>query len=105
MAVSLKRTGNWFSRSLDNVSVMALLRVGSSGSEVRRLQEMLQRAGFDPGGVDGSFGRNTEAAVERFQAARGLQVDGVVGDRTLAALDGVSSFDPGSTTTGAQTTA
>lgn len=73
------------------------LRIGSSGSDVRRLQEQLLAAGFDPGGVDGTFGRGTKAAVERFQRARGLGVDGVVGQQTLDALDGVSSFEPGPT--------
>ncbi len=82
---------------------MALLRIGSSGSEVRRLQQQLQQAGFDPGGVDGTFGQNTKRAVERFQAARGLQVDGVVGSHTLDALAGISSFDPGTTTTATTT--
>ncbi|MBL8956031.1 MAG: peptidoglycan-binding protein, partial [Myxococcaceae bacterium] len=77
----------------------------SSGSEVRRLQQQLAEAGFDPGGVDGQFGRNTQSAVLQFQRARGLQIDGVVGSQTLDALAGISSFDGGSTTPGSQTTA
>ncbi len=69
-----------------------LLR-GDKGSQVSVLQQMLAKAGFDPGGVDGDFGPKTQAAVRRFQAARGLQVDGVVGNQTMAALNG-SSFTP-----------
>ncbi|HEY9723896.1 MAG TPA: peptidoglycan-binding protein [Oscillatoriaceae cyanobacterium] len=64
----------------------ALLTQGASGSNVRTIQQELQSAGFSPGGVDGIFGPNTANAVRAFQRARGLQVDGVVGPQTEAAL-------------------
>ena len=53
---------------------------------VRRIQQALKDKGFDPGEVDGIWGRNTIAAVKQFQAQQGLAVDGVVGPRTTAAL-------------------
>ena len=43
------------------------------------LQRRLRAVGVDPGPVDGRFGPLTEAAVRRFQSARGLAVDGVAG--------------------------
>lgn len=43
--------------------------------------------------VDGYFGRQTEAAVEDFQDQRGLQVDGIVGPQTWAALLGEAAGD------------
>jgi lysozyme len=62
------------------------LRQGSRGEHVRRLQQAMARAGFDPGPVDGEFGPKTSAAVRAFQQAKGLQADGIVGPRTWAAL-------------------
>jgi peptidoglycan hydrolase-like protein with peptidoglycan-binding domain len=58
----------------------------SKGQAVKRLQERLRHLGFDPGPIDGSFGGRTEQAVKAFQAQRGLEVDGIVGPGTWAAL-------------------
>jgi peptidoglycan hydrolase-like protein with peptidoglycan-binding domain len=59
---------------------------GTAGSTVRVLQRRLARAGDAPGPIDGRYGPLTERAVERFQAAHGLAVDGIAGPRTWAAL-------------------
>jgi peptidoglycan hydrolase-like protein with peptidoglycan-binding domain len=53
---------------------------------VRALQRRLRRAGYPPGAIDGRYGPVTENAVKRFQAARGLVVDGVAGPQTLGRL-------------------
>lgn len=55
-------------------------------SETRKIQAALKRAGFNPGPVDGRFGPRTVRAVEGFQAARGLGVDGIVGRQTWRRL-------------------
>ncbi|MBM4777524.1 MAG: peptidoglycan-binding protein [Archangiaceae bacterium] len=65
---------------------MSTLSVGSRGDSVRRLQDTLRQAGFNPGATDGSFGPKTKAAVEKYQQARRLDVDGVVGTKTMQAL-------------------
>jgi len=63
-----------------------IMRRGNHGWDVAALQFMLRRRGYDPGGVDGGFGRGTLTAVKRLQTARGLHVDGRVGHQTLRAL-------------------
>lgn len=69
-----------------------MLRTGSSGDDVKELQQRLQAAGYDPGPIDGAFGPKTDAAVRALQKASGADVDGVVGPQTLAKLiDAVSA--------------
>jgi len=72
---------------------MPVLKLGSSGPDVKALQQRLKDLGFDPNGIDGNFGSGTEKAVRAFQQANGLGVDGKVGPSTSAALqlDGVSA--------------
>jgi peptidoglycan hydrolase-like protein with peptidoglycan-binding domain len=83
---------------------MPLLKRGSRGEDVRRLQEALKRLGFDPGPIDGIFGPKTEAAVKAFQKKYGLVVDGIVGPQTWAKINELlnsrSSSSTGSGTTG-----
>ena len=53
---------------------------------VRRVQERLAAAGFDPGPVDGAMGPRTRAALRAFQEARGLDPTGEPDGPTLAEL-------------------
>ena len=64
------------------------LRHGCAGEDVRLMQELLLRLGYDLGawGCDGEFGDCTELAVRRFQVDCALTADGVCGTRTLEAL-------------------
>ena len=65
------------------------IRRGNKGADVIECQTMLTRLGYDIGktGIDGDFGRATEAAVRSFQSDNGLVIDGVVGVMTWDALD------------------
>ncbi|GAB2848266.1 serine/threonine-protein kinase [Streptomyces deserti] len=65
-------------------------RQGHSGHRVLQVQCMLTERGYNVGstGVDGDFGPGTEAAVRSFQADKGLDADGIVGQETWAALRG-----------------
>lgn len=64
----------------------AVLKMGSSGSQVRTLQTKLNNWGYNAGKVDGIFGSSTREAVKRFQRKNGLTADGIVGAKTAAAL-------------------
>ncbi|WP_089718292.1 TonB family protein [Candidatus Entotheonella palauensis] len=59
-------------------------------AKVRRAQQLLQRAGFDPGPADGLPGAATAAALRAYQQQQGLRVTGHLDNRTQQAL-GLSS--------------
>jgi peptidoglycan hydrolase-like protein with peptidoglycan-binding domain len=58
-----------------------------SPAMVRHIQAQLQQQGFYTGTVDGLWGPETQAGVQRFQSARGLKATGELNRSTLAALD------------------
>ncbi|MEV0580661.1 peptidoglycan-binding protein [Streptomyces sp. NPDC050392] len=64
----------------------ATQRSGSTNTQVTAVQTLLNAQGYPAGEADGSFGPATQAAVTAFQAAHGLESDGVVGARTWTAL-------------------
>ena len=70
---------------------LPLLRRGDAGECVRAAQLLLIGRGFrcGPWGADGEFGPATYGAVFRFQRARLLAADGVIGPESWAALLGV----------------
>src|SRR5579885_167032 len=70
-----------------------VLKQGSSGPQVRQVQQLLARRGFRPGPADGYFGEATEAAVLAFQRSEGMVADGIVGPRTASAL-GIAGAAP-----------
>jgi putative chitinase len=59
-----------------------VLKVGSKGEDVKKLQEKLGLP------ADGSFGPNTEKKVKEWQTANGLTADGIVGDGTWSKMFG-----------------
>ena len=72
--------------ALKEVLAKPTIKNGSKGYVVRQLQTMLKKKGFDPKGVDGIFGSNTEAAVKKFQTAKKILIDGIVGPQTWSAI-------------------
>jgi uncharacterized protein (TIGR02594 family) len=72
------------------------LKNGSSGDDVKRLQEQLNSIlKLDPPlSADGKFGLKTERAVQAFQAQNKLGVDGIAGPKTQAAISAKLSGKP-----------
>jgi uncharacterized protein (TIGR02594 family) len=64
----------------------AIVQIGDKGPFVLDLQSQLRDLRYFAGRRDGDFGPLTDAAVKAFQSDNGLEVDGVVGNRTWAAL-------------------
>lgn len=62
------------------------VKTGSEGSVVEELQRRLKDLGFDPGLLDGVFGKKTEGAVIAFQNSTGLAPDGICGKLTWRAV-------------------
>lgn len=79
---------------LQATSARPPLRLGARAPVVAKLQQLLRRAGFHPGVIDGYFGSKTLAAVKAFQRARGLKVDGYVGPITWGALERAPATAP-----------
>jgi peptidoglycan hydrolase-like protein with peptidoglycan-binding domain len=61
---------------------------GATGPTVKWAQYLLVRRTLSYTQIDGTFGPVTKAAVEQFQGANALVVDGVVGPATWTALGG-----------------
>jgi len=65
----------------------ALLKLGSTGDEVKQLQAFLNAQNGSQLVVDGIFGKDTFREVAVFQMKHNLTADGVVGTKTNAVLN------------------
>lgn len=70
----------------NGIADAAVLKQGSTGSQVRDLQTRLRDWGYMNGSVDGIFGSKTRNAVIYFQRKHYLTQDGIVGANTAAKL-------------------
>ena len=62
------------------------MSTGTSGDDVRQLEESLARLGFDPGPVDGIYDQETSAAVERWYGKTGWDPFGPTREQRAAIL-------------------
>lgn len=69
-------------------STLNALAAETPSSDVKYVQSLLAKNGFDPGAIDGVSGASTKNAILRAQKAFGLTPDGIVGSQTIAALEG-----------------
>lgn len=82
------------SELVDLTGVKEDLKMGSTGEDVKKIQQALKDAGYQCGefgeqldGVDGIIGKVTENSIKAFQKAKGLQVTGIIDKETLRALE------------------
>lgn len=64
-------------------STVYVIKKGSTGEDVRKLQSQLIKLGYLSGSADGDFGIATENALKAFQRRNGLTADGIAGRATL----------------------
>lgn len=79
-------------------SVYVTSKYGSTGDEVRKIQQKLADLGYSVGNVDGIYGQRTQSAVKAFQRNVGLTADGIAGPATLLYL-GLGGSSSGNSTT------
>lgn len=87
--------GVWYFNQREESSY-TLSKLGSTGDEVKKVQNKLKELGYYKGSVDGIYGSNTQAAVKAFQRNCGITADGVAGPKTLLYLGLGSSSSSGS---------
>lgn len=73
-------------RNADGMKVTSVLRKGSSGTQVRYLQQALIGLGYLTGTADGIYGAKTVEAVRSYQRAYDLGADGTAGKKTLTSI-------------------
>lgn len=82
-----------------------LYKKGSSGEDVKKIQQALNAAGGYGLDVDGIYGSKTRDAVTRYQQSNGLGVDGIVGSETWGKLFGGGGGTQNNAAAAPQTTA
>ncbi len=63
------------------------LQPGDTGAQVKLLQRALRRLGYLTSAADGTYGTATQTALTALQRVSLLPADGILGPRTLHALD------------------
>lgn len=67
-------------------SNLTILRSGMKGDAVTKMQKELSKRGFYNGTANGEYGTATQKAVQDFQKAANLPIDGVCGEATIQKL-------------------
>ncbi len=87
-------SGRGFLLWKDSRNLLRRTWVGAKGEPIRELQNLLKEAGIYTGALTGHYDDGTLAAVRKFQALKGIEQDGIVGEQTLVALYGaIDHFD------------
>ena len=90
VAATAPSNGSLLGRKLDTTTPNLMKAYNDGGKKampaIKNMQTALSRLGFDPNGIDGKYGNGTYSAVQAFQKANGLSVDGQAGPNTMAAI-------------------
>ena len=85
--------GSLLGRKLDLKTPNLMKAYNDGGKQamptIRNMQTALSRLGFDPNGIDGKYGNGTFKAVQAFQKANGLTVDGQAGPNTMKSMKAI----------------
>ncbi|AFZ13689.1 Peptidoglycan-binding domain 1 protein [Crinalium epipsammum PCC 9333] len=71
---------------------MDVLKIGSQGENVKKLQEQLAKFNYYTGVVDGDFGEATKQAVIKLQQDYKLEVNGLCDLETMKKIDFIKSL-------------
>ena len=63
-----------------------MLKIGSQGKAVKDVQAFLKQEKLYNGPIDGVFGQNMRSSIMAFQRSQKLNADGLVGQKTWAAM-------------------
>lgn len=86
MSIIKKHDLTKYDSIIPGLGISRTLRMWTMGEDVKELQKLLSQLGYYSGEIDGIFGKYTCLAVESFQAANNLKVDGIVGVQTRGKL-------------------
>ncbi len=75
-------------KKLRSIGKPSACGVGSTGSNVKKLQRCLQACGYYRGSIDGVYGSSTKSAVQQLQRAKGLRQTGNATRQTIGAMFG-----------------
>ena len=85
-AMSLGPNSQFNQASTSNTENSRNTPLRPSAKQTREAQELLKLLGYDPGPIDGQYGRRTAEAVKAFQNDNGLPQDGFISEDLLKSL-------------------
>ena len=69
-----------------SLGISLSLQAAKSDKTIKQAQNRLKELGYNPGPVDGIWGKKTEAAIKKFQQEKNLQVTGELDEKTREKL-------------------
>jgi general secretion pathway protein A len=70
----------------DHLNLLTRMPRKAEGEQIKRLQDLLREAGAYSSPLTGVYDNNTVSAIKKFQAAKGIEQDGIVGPQTIILL-------------------